>query len=218
MDGNHNKVTDLGGVITGSNAVRLGYPVQGIWSRKATGFQKTAAGKPQTLISDTAVYWGPPLPTFNGSLQNQVRFGPFQFYGLVSLERGAVFSNGDRPYRIRQGGSDEYLKLLDNSGNPSFAADSLFDYATRLDFIDSRDNVRLKELSLTYEIPSFISSRMKVGKSTLTFSGQNIMWWDDCHCVDPNMNWAGASSFTVGSGFLAQPSPRVYRVQFRTKF
>jgi TonB-dependent starch-binding outer membrane protein SusC len=217
MDGNDNKVTDLGGVNTGSNTIRLGYPVQAVWGRKATGYS-VVAGKPVTTRSDTNVYFGPPLPTFNGSLQNQIRIGPLQVYGLVSMERGAWMSNGDRAYRIRQGGADEYLKLLKNDGTSTFAADSLFQYASILDFFDKRDNVRLKELSLTYDIPNWITSRMRVGRSTLTVSGQNVMWWDDCHCVDPNMNWAGAASFGVASGFLAQPSPRQYRLQFRTKF
>jgi len=134
------------------------------------------------------------------------------------MERGAMFSNGDRAYRIRQGGADEYLQLLDASGKPTFAADSLFQWASILNFNDKRDNVRLKELSLTYQLPEYLSSRMRAGRTTLTLSAQNLMWWDDCHCVDPNMNWAGADSFGFGSGFLAQPSPRIYRLQLRTKF
>ena len=52
----------------------------------------------------------------------------------------------------------------------------------------------------------------------MSLAGQNLMWWDDCNCVDPNMNWAGADSFTINGGFLAQPSPRQYRVQIRTRF
>ena len=216
-DGNKNKVTDLGGVVLGGNAIRLGYPIQAIWDRVPTGFS-VVNGKPVTTRSDTAVYLGPGLPTFNASFPNTVRVGPFQFYGLVSMERGAMFSNGDRAYRIRQGGADEYLQLLDASGKPTFAADSLFQWASILNFNDKRDNVRLKELSLTYQLPEYLSSRMRAGRTTLTLSAQNLMWWDDCHCVDPNMNWAGADSFGFGSGFLAQPSPRIYRLQLRTKF
>jgi hypothetical protein len=141
-----------------------------------------------------------------------------QFYALLTMEDGAVFSNGDRPYRIRQGGADEYLALLDASGKPTFAADSLFDYYSKLDAIDSRDNIRLREVSLTYNVPESWSSKLRVGYTTVTLSGQNVMWWDDCNCVDPNMNWAGASSFGIGSGFLAQPSPRVCRFLVRTRF
>ncbi|MEW5918136.1 MAG: TonB-dependent receptor, partial [Gemmatimonadota bacterium] len=216
-DGNKNKITDLGGVNTGRFDIRLGYPVGGVWALYPTEF-RVDNGRPNTVRSTDRRYEGPPLPTLNGSWGNTLRYGPLQFYALLTMENGAVFSNGDRPYRIRQGGADEYLALLDANGARTFAADSLLDYYSKLDAIDSRDNVRLREVSLTYNVPESWSSKFRVGYTTLTLSGQNIMWWDNCHCVDPNMNWAGASSFTIGSGFLAQPSPRVFRVLVRTRF
>lgn len=217
-DGNKNKITDLGGINTGQFNIRLGYPVGGIWALTPVEFKIDPNGKPNTVRSADRTFYGPPLPTFNGSWGNTLRYGPMQFYALVTTEQGAWFSNGDRPYRIRQGGADEYLALLDASGKPTFAADSLFDYYSKLDATDSRDNIRLREVSLTYNVPENWSSRLRVGYTTVTVSGQNIMWWDDCHCVDPNMNWAGASSFGIGSGFLAQPSPRVFRFLVRTRF
>jgi hypothetical protein len=201
LDGNKNKVTDLGGVILAGNNIRLGYPVRGVWSQAANGFSVKTGGTcpsygcPTTTRTDTAVYFGPPLPTFNGSFGNTVRFGAFQLYGLVSMERGAWFSNGDRPYRVRQGGADEYLRFLGPNGERTFQADSVSQYWSILDAIDSRDNVRLLELS-----------------------GQNLMWWDHCHCVDPNMNYAGGDAFTINSGFLAQPSPRQVRLTVNTRF
>lgn len=216
-DGNKNEITDLGGINTGRFDIREGYPVGGVWALYPTEF-RIDNGKPNTIRSADRRYEGPPLPTFNGSWGNTLRYGPLQFYALLTMENGAVFSNGDRPYRIRQGGADEYLALLDANGKPTFAADSLLDFYSKLDAIDSRDNVRLRELSLTYNVPESWSSRLRVGYTTITLSGQNIMWWDNCHCVDPNMNWAGASSFTIGSGFLAQPSPRVFRFLVRTRF
>ncbi|MEO7512202.1 MAG: TonB-dependent receptor, partial [Gemmatimonadaceae bacterium] len=115
MDGNKNKVTDLGGVTLSGNAVRLGFPVQGVWSTTAKGFSVTQGGTcpsygcPVTTRTDTAVFFGPPLPTFNGSWSNTIRYKSIQLYGLLTMERGAFFANSDRPYRIRQGGADEYL-------------------------------------------------------------------------------------------------------------
>lgn len=231
LDGNKNEVLDLGGVTLPGNAVRVGYPVQGVWGQKPNGFSVEQGGAscgglrpvgsygcPTTTRTATQEYFGPPLPTFNGSISNTVRWGAFQLYGLVSMERGAWFGNGDRPYRIRQGGSDEYLSALGPNGERTFKSDSIFQYASILSHFDKRDNVRLREVSLTWQVPSSISSFFRTGRTTMSFAGQNLMWWDDCNCVDPNMNWAGASSFTINSGFLAQPSPRQFRLQVRTKF
>jgi TonB-dependent SusC/RagA subfamily outer membrane receptor len=216
-DGNENKVIGLGGVKLAGNNVREGYPVRGVWARVPTGFS-VVNGQPITTRSDTAVYFGAPLPTFNGSFGNTIRFGSFTLYSLLTMERGAWFSNGDRPYRVRQGGADEYLQFLDAQGKPTFAADSVLQYWSLLDAIDSRDNVRLREISLTYAMPEALSGRLRLGRTQITVSGQNVNWWDHCHCVDPNMNYAGGDSFLANSGFLAQPAPRSFRVAIRTRF
>ena len=119
---------------------------------------------------------------------------------------------------VRQGGSDEYLSALGPNGERTFTADSIYQWASILSHVDKRDNVRLREISVSWQVPERISALARVGMTSITLSGQNLMWWDDCNCVDPNMNWAGASSFGVGSGFLAQPSPRVVRLSVRTRF
>jgi hypothetical protein len=73
-------------------------------------------------------------------------------------------------------------------------------------------------VSVSYTIPDRLLSRTNLGRTQLTLSGQNVMWWDHCHCVDPNMNWAGGDAFGIANGFLAQPAPRQYRVAIRTRF
>jgi TonB-dependent SusC/RagA subfamily outer membrane receptor len=240
LDGNENRIIDLGGVVLGNNfrgplkkdGKTTYYPIGGVWDRKPTGFsvQRTGTnptlgncatlsyGCPVTTRSDTVVYYGPGLPKWNASWSNQVRYRSFTLYGLLSMERGAWFGNGDRAYRIRQGGSDEYLQHLGPNGERTFKADSIAQYASILNYVDKRDNVRLRELSLTWQVPERLSSMLKTGQTSVTLTGQNVWWWDDCNCVDPNMNWAGASSFTFSNGFLMQPAPRVFRVQVRTRF
>jgi TonB-dependent SusC/RagA subfamily outer membrane receptor len=217
VDGNENEVTDLGGVTLACCAFRKGYPALGVWDRVPTGYS-VVNGRPVTTRSDTAVFHGPPLPTNNFSWSNTVRWRAFQFYSTVSAEKGAYFGNGDRAYRIRQGGADEFLSTLGPNGEATFTSDSMAQWASILNYVDKRDNVRLREISITYQLPEGLTNALNLGRSSLQLSGQNIMWWDDCHCVDPNMNWAGASSFTIGNGFLAQPSPRQYRLHFRTRF
>lgn len=230
LDGNKNKVTSLGGVVLPGNAVRIGYPAQGVWGQKPNGYSVVTTGTtcasqpiqswgcPTTTRTPASEYFGPPLPTFNGSFSNTVRWGAFQLYGLLTTERGAWFANNDRPYRIRQGGADEYLSALGPNGERTFRADSIFQWSSILSHFDKRDNVRLREVSLSWQVPASLSSKFKAGRTSVSLAGQNLMWWDDCNCVDPNMNWAGADSFTINGGFLAQPSPRQYRVQIRTRF
>jgi TonB-dependent SusC/RagA subfamily outer membrane receptor len=231
LDGNQNKITNLGGVNLGNNSFRVGYPVGGVWDRIPTGFSVVHTGNsavnglpcpvygcPVTTRSDTAVYLGPGLPTFNTSWSNQIRYSAFSFYVLFTMERGAVFGNGDRPYRIRQGGSDEYLGALGPGGASTFKSDSIAQFASILNYNDSRNSVRLREVSVSWSLPARLTSPVGLGTSSLTLSGQNLWWWDHCNCVDPNMNWAGASAFTFNNGFLEQPAARLFRFEVRTRF
>jgi TonB-dependent SusC/RagA subfamily outer membrane receptor len=219
FDGTTNKVTDLGGAVgivdAAGNRVAVGYPVGGVWARYPVGYDQTTK---QWIRSDTARYYGPPLPTFNLSYGTTVTWRGLQFYGLLTMERGAWFLNSDRPYRFRQRTGDEYLALLGPNGEPTAASDSALAYWRLFDDPEQRDNVRLRTLSLSYALPERWTAARGLGRTTLTLSANNIMWWDHCHCVDPNMNWNGADPFRTNNGFLADPAPRTYRLALRTHF
>jgi hypothetical protein len=232
LDGNTNEITDLGRdpvsdtVILQLGGLDLGYPVLDAWTRVPTGYDATTNTHTR---SDTSHYIGPTLPTFNVSFGNELTFGSFRLYGLVTHESGAFFSNSDRPYRVRFRTGDEYLSLLDYSGCPAsgcddettmrtFQSDSLFDYMNLFSTYDKRDNWRLRELTMTYTLPDGFTSRLGIGRTVMTLAAKNVHWWDDCNCMDPNMNYSGGSSFGVTSGFLAQPQARQFLLSVRTTF
>ena len=83
---------------------------------------------------------------------------------------------------------------------------------------EQRDNVRLRTISIGLDVPEAFSSRIGFGRTAVTFAANNVMWWDHCHCNDPNSNWAGADSFGSNGSFLTDPSPRTYRLMIRTRF
>lgn len=219
FDNNENEITDLGmdadTAVRRLGDLRLGYTVAGRWARKMTGYDAETRTHTRT---DTTVYWGPLLPTHNLSWGNTLTFGSFRFHTLISGEKGAVFNNSDRPFRVNQRGGDEYLSTLDADGNATASTDSIINFYELLGSNDERDNIRIREVSLTYSIPASVSDRLGLGRTTLTLAGKNLHWWDDCHCMDPNMNYLGGNSFSQGSGFLAQPQPRQFLMTFRTEF
>ncbi len=214
FDGNHNKITSLG-TATPTTTVRVGYPVGGVWAVAPKAYNSTTKTWTST---DTAVFFGPPMPTFNMSYSPTVRWQRFQAYVLFTMAQGAVFNNGDRPYRFRQHAGDEYLALLGPRGVDTPAADSAVALWSRFTDIRSRDNVELREISLAWQVPQALSSRARLGQTTLTLSAHNIMWWDHCACQDPYTNWAGASAFNVASAFLTDPAPRQFRITVRSRY
>ena len=219
MDGLRNEVTGLGGnkgvTDAAGNQVRVGYPVGAVFAIAPKSYNPAT----QSWVgTDTAVYFGPPLPTFNLSYAPNIKWGRFTLYSLMTMERGAWFDNADLPYRYRQNTGDEFLALLGPGGVNTAASDSAVAYWRTFTDIEQRDNVRLRTISLGIEVPERYSSMLGFGRTAVTFAANNIMWWDHCRCNDPNSNWAGASSFGNNTGFLTDPSPRTFRMVVRTRF
>jgi TonB-dependent SusC/RagA subfamily outer membrane receptor len=216
FDGNKNKVTNLNGHIIGSNTtIRLGYPVQGVWMLRPVSYNATT----KTWVrSDTTLFQGPPLPTFNFSYAPSLRWRSFQIVALVTLERGAIISNSDRPYRFRQHTGDEFLSLLGANGANTPASDSAIKYWAAFDDPEKRDNTRIRQIALTYEVPAFVSSRLGLGRTTFTASEQNVKIWANCHCQDPDFATYVGSDFSGTLGFLADPAPHQFRFAVRSRF
>ncbi|MGH7459472.1 MAG: TonB-dependent receptor domain-containing protein [Longimicrobiales bacterium] len=262
FDGNHNEITDLGRDLDTDSTVerrgnyRVRYPVRHNFQRvvcsekylrevaadgtvirngacaSAQGYNPTTR---RFTLTDSTVFLGRSLPGFNASLGNELTFGAFRLYALVSLEQGAWFSNGTRDQSIVFRTHDDYLKYVGEAGSPdclsatSFIdasrrycetakSDSVFRFANTASLWNQRDHVRLREISLGYVVPESFSNRLGLGRTMLTFAGQNLHWWDKCQCIDPSGNYQGGDDDGLTSNYLANPQPRMFKFSVRTSF
>lgn len=148
-------------------------------------------------------------------------FNSFEIAGRVRLsfqlrgEAGAVMRNTGRRYVVRALAHDEYLQHLDLGGESTARADSVYDYH-RIDPIDSRDHVRLQMVSLSYTLPEGFAGGLGLHGTTVTLSGYNLHWWDDCNCPDPSQKYLADDTET--SPFMALPQPRSFLLSVRTRF
>ena len=215
-DWSDNEILDLGETAVDGRLgdQRVGFPVNAVFGFGVTGYD---ASTNTHARSDTSLYRGRPLPNWNASWSNTLTLGSFRVYGQVRGEWGATFSNGDRSYRIRQQAGDEYLSTLDANQAATAQTDSLSNFYTLSGAFDSRDHIRIQEVSLAYQVPQSVTGGLGLGATTLTLSGYNLYWWDDCNCMDPSMQYASGSS-TNFSGFLATPQPRRFLFSVRTSF
>jgi hypothetical protein len=187
------------------------------------------------VVSDTTEYVGRTLPNFNASFGNEFTIGAFRLYGLVSMEKGAWMSNGTRDQSIVFRTHDDYLKHVAEAGSSSCltparfidaskrycetaASDSVFKSANSVALWDKRDHVRIREVSVSYALPEAISARLGISRTMITVSGQNLHWWDNCHCIDPSGNYQGGDFDSVTSNYLANPQPRMFKLSVRTSF
>ena len=216
-------IYDSNGQLTGWNYHRslggyyVGLPIFELRSRVITGWDPTTRKHSR---SSYLTYVGNKAPEQLASIFNDFAIGQslrvaVQFRG----EWGAVMSNSDRGYGIRQLAYDEYLQHLGPNGERTPTSDSVLDRARLVYPIDKRDHIRLQELSVSYVLPQDLMGSIGLGRSSLTLSGYNLHWWDDCHCPDPNQQYRGGDSFAGEfSPFLGLPQPRRFILSFKTRF
>jgi len=192
-----------------------GLPIGEIITRGIIGWD---AANRTHLRSTYSFYQGQFYPDQMASINSDFSIGQslrlaVQFRG----EWGASMGNSDRSYGVRQFAYDELLKHLGPNGESTPASDSVRNYMQLVTPTDSRDNIRLQELSLTYTLPETLSGWLGLQRSTVTLAGYNLYWWDHCNCPDPNQNYQGGTSFG-NSPFLGLPQPRRFLLSFRTRF
>lgn len=195
--------------------LREGYPVGTFVSRMIVGWDPDTRKHTRSTYS---TYLGQLFPDHMASWNNDFQLGQsLRLNVQLRGEWGAVMANSDRGYGVRQFAYDEYNKHLDPNNKPTPAADSVLNYMQLVTPADSRDHIRLQEVALTYQLPSWLTSRVGLDRSSLTLAGYNLMWWDGCNCPDPNQQYLGGDPFNT-SPFLGLPQPRRFLISFRTRF
>ena len=193
----------------------VGQPIFDQLSRVITGWDPATRSHSRSAYN---TYVGNLQPSTLASFSNDFAIGQSVRVAVqLRGEWGAVMRNSDRGYGVRQLAYDEYLELLASDGSATPASDSLLDRMRLVYPIDKRDNIRLQEVSVNYALPADLMSAIGLGRSSITLSGYNLHWWDDCHCPDPNQQYRGGDDFST-SPFLAVPQPRRFLVSFRTRF
>ena len=202
------QVTRLGGHY-------VGYPIGEIIGRNVLGWDPVNG---EHVRSTYGFFQGKAFPDKMASLNSDLALGQsLRLAVQVRGEWGASMSNSDRAYGVRQLAYDEYLMHLNPDGSTTPAADSVLNRHRLASPTDSRDHIRLQEVSLSYTLPEGFNSVLGVQRSTLTLSGYNLHWWDDCNCPDPNQQYQGGASFSTNP-FLGLPQPRRFLLSFRTRF
>ena len=193
-----------------------GFPISEIIRRKVLGWNPDTRSHIRSVYS---LYQGQGFPDHMASLNSDIAIGQsLRIAVQVRGEWGASMVNSDRGYGVRQLAYDEYLMHLSGArGESTPASDSVLNFH-RLEYpVDSRDNIRLQEVSVSYNLPESLMGALGLQRSTLTLSGYNLHWWDDCHCPDPNQLYQGGRDFAT-SPFLGVPQPRQFKLTFKTRF
>lgn len=206
---------------------RVGYPLGSYFARfparDAQGNyiinRSATTGLLTTAVYDTAFrFVGPALPTKSYSFSNTVTlFKSFRLYGLLDYQGGhhlinykeynrcALAADGPNCQRLNQAeliGTprlDTLRALYGVAGTPlTITAPS-----TQTLYIEKADYVKLRDVSLTFTMPSAWAQRLRMETASIGVAGKNLALWTDYSGLDPEVN-AYSNNQLRGSGNAAQ--------------
>ncbi len=226
-----NEVKDLGGAQPiydpfDINVVKEGLPKYEFYTWKVLGANYNADGKyigPK--LSDERVSFGNPVPTFFGSVSTNIRImRDLNLYIMAEWATGQKIFNNTRLFATRFGNIKEYNDLRDQlsqlEDNGQLGTDEYKAVAERLAFLDWRadanfiedaDFLKIREISLSYDVSRLLSKFMTkqyVKRVMLGVNFRNWFTWTKYSGADVEVNFAGARSLVRGQDFLTLQNPK----------
>jgi TonB-dependent starch-binding outer membrane protein SusC len=214
---NHNKLVSFGDardpIVFGDYApvqrYQEGFPLAAYWAQRvqydANGkLVKNAAGQP--ILDPNSVFMGPSVPTREMAFSNDfIVFEKLRLHSLFDYKGGHYLFNVKDWRRDRAGLS---WATVNPQANPDevlareFASENYFD-------IQKADFVKLRDLSLSYDLPAGIVGRF-ADRATLMLAGHNLRIWTKYGGADPEVNFNGGSATFGRNDSWTVPTPRSY--------
>ena len=222
----HNELLELGEVAAFGAVTRFneGFSL-GYWNTQKILSVDTIAGR--TIVTDTSVYVGELLPTFEGNVGSTITIlRNIRIFGQVDWKLGHKLLNNTDEFRERQFGTgerrvrqDEILsktEKLERFGPFVTAAGVAVSPNSVLDrYIQDGSLVRFRELSATYTVPAKWVQKLGATGASIQAGVRNLKLWTDYEGVDPEIISTANAAFQR-SDFLTVPQPR--RIILRTQF
>jgi TonB-dependent starch-binding outer membrane protein SusC len=205
---------------------RVGYPLGGYWvtppQRDANGAAiLNATGAAIFNPGDTARrYVGPSTPTREMGFSNSFRFGRgLGLYALLDYKGGGYIFNQMERSRC-QAANDNCERVNDPAARfPGPTAQDSIKFkelavyrSTSItpEFIMPTDFLKLRELTLSYDVPTRFATRARASSARLALTGRNLHTiWTKYEGVDPEVNSYGGRNFVRVDAYAAPPMRRL---------
>ena len=194
---------------------REGYPLGGYWMPRPLldddGEMQLNAAR-TGIVLDTAIYLGSPVPKREIGFSNTITlFRQFRLYALLDYKGGFKQMNFKEYNRCAT--QDNCARLNDpvlRSGTT--AADTVMRAYWRTvpsAYLEDGDFIKLRDLSLTYDVPLDFVRRMGLSTASITLAGHNLAMWTDYSGLDPEVNSYGGRLFVRADVYAAPMTRRL---------
>jgi TonB-linked SusC/RagA family outer membrane protein len=208
---NHTKIVDLGGAtfISPSANIRhtVGYPVGAWWGKKVvdatidpvTGKSTAvfcdpgpAGGAPILCANAPLVFLGSTTPTSEGAFTSTLSFFQnFSLYTLIDFKRGYKKLDGNRRVRCHL-----FIECRENYYPKEFSpaiVGAVSSSAYVSDLINDASYTKLREISLSYNLPGSFASRLGAARASVSIAGRNLHTWTNYKGLEPEASFQGGT-------------------------
>jgi TonB-dependent starch-binding outer membrane protein SusC len=170
---------------------------------------------------------GDPNPDFIAGFGNNISWGNFELDVLFQAVYGNDVLNATRieteAMNSVKNGSAETLTRWRNPGDITRMPRAVFGDPNRNArisdrFIEDGSYLRLRNITLTYNLPAVAQKRMRLQQAALFVSGQNIWTLTNYSGYDPEVNRDGGSSTSQGIDYGTYPQARLFTGGIRFDF
>lgn len=196
-----------------------GYPLGGYWAadvvRDANGVPVLDANG-RASVSTDSTYIGPSSPTREISLTNT-----FSLPGGLRLYVFADYKGGHYLWSAREWwrSFNQDISFLVNDFEGSTDAErAAYRSGAPALFIDNADFIKLREVSLTWDLPEVLASSVRARNASVSLAGRNLGVWTNYDLgSDPELNFSGDSDFSR-TDYMSVPMIRQFRLSFNVNF
>jgi len=191
------------------NAGGIPQTERGVQNTATTFTPGRTAGLPSGAVLRKII--GDPNPDYTTSLVNEITYKKLSLRVQIDAVQGVDVFNAD--FRTRQGVGNGKVAEQEHRGQlPRGYISGI--YAIEEWRVDNGSYTKLRELSLTYNIGKIRG----FSDLSISFSGRNLISWDNYKGYDPEVNAGGQSTILRGIDFGAVPIPRTFSFGIQAKF
>lgn len=178
--------------------------VNGCTALNSTGTSCPSANRVLTFVGNAA-------PDYQMGFSNDLSFGAFRLSSLFDWRKGGLGVNLTNAYFDGGLGPDT---AIGNARARSFAKGNAV-------FVENSGFVKLRELTLGYELPAGLSSRLFNGHANsarLELSGRNLKTWTKYTGLDPEVSNFGNQPLGRFQDVTPYPQSRTFYLTIHTNF
>ncbi|HCW07793.1 MAG TPA: SusC/RagA family TonB-linked outer membrane protein [Cytophagales bacterium] len=244
-----NKVTNLGGQILGTNDLNRameGQPIGVFYGRQFAGADPNNGDavyvlntkNPDGSINKTTtndfnaaqqVVLGNPNPRWYGGITNTFSYKGFDLSILFQGVQGNKIYNSGGQYMSASASNGfdnqtpDQLNAWKNPGDKTSVPELRMFFGNGVNpsnrWLSDGSYLRLKTLTLGYNLPKSVASKFKVDKIRIYFTGQNLLTFTSYKGWDPEVNADyQASNINQGVDFYSAPQPKTFTAGLNLSF